>query len=223
MAYPSPSVVLLSTEFRFTLTDYETRTLIGPEVKKTKATCSRKKLTETISNEMSTGSNSTDWVSQWYHPKAHTYDRCLPWTDLPDIGNSGIQPYPCPEEWEVRDRLVAGAIVSNTVNPVGLGIDETKCASEIWSRLIKWFKKQDEQRIYLAETALRHEVFDPTADNMELHEKKMRNLLKKVHNLGGTTMDAQFRRIIIFSMPPDWRQDIRTVPDTLSKDAFTYL
>lgn len=33
---------------------------------------------------------------------------------------------PCPEEWELRDRLVAGAIISNITDPVGLGVDETK-------------------------------------------------------------------------------------------------
>lgn len=40
---------------------------------------------------------------------------------------------------------------------------------------------------------------------MEDHEKKMQNLLKKVHDLGGTATDAQFRQIIISSMPSDWR------------------
>ncbi|GAW08515.1 retrovirus-related pol polyprotein [Lentinula edodes] len=58
---------------------------------------------------------------------------------------------------------------------------------------------------------------------MESHEKKMRNLLKRVHDLGGTTTDAQFRRIVIFSMPAEWRRDIRTVPGNTSADAFTYL
>ncbi|KAJ4478653.1 hypothetical protein C8J55DRAFT_561002 [Lentinula edodes] len=42
-----------------------------------------------------------------------------------------FSPTPYPEEWEARDRLVAGAIVSNIIDPVRLGIDETKRASEI--------------------------------------------------------------------------------------------
>ncbi|KAJ3858338.1 hypothetical protein EV359DRAFT_87888 [Lentinula novae-zelandiae] len=58
---------------------------------------------------------------------------------------------------------------------------------------------------------------------MEEHKKRMRNLLKKVHDLGGTMTNAQFRRIIISLMPPGWRQDVRSVPGTLSADAFTYL
>lgn len=58
---------------------------------------------------------------------------------------------------------------------------------------------------------------------MEDHEKRMRNLIKKVHDLGGTATDTQFRRIVISSMPPDWRQDVRSVPGTSSADAFTYI
>ncbi|GAW04347.1 retrotransposon Ty1-copia subclass [Lentinula edodes] len=137
-------------------------------------------------------------------------------------GTPLFSPTPCPEEWEIRDRLVAGAIVSNITDPVGLGIDETKRASEIWQELIKRFEKRDEQRIHLADTNLRQEKYDPDT-TMEDHEKRMRNLLKKVHDLGGTATDAQFRRIVISSMPPGWKQDVRSVPGTSSADAFTYL
>lgn len=81
-----------------------------------------------------------------------------------------MQPYsltPGPEEWEMQDRLVAGATISNIADPVGLGVDELKRASEIWQSLIKRFEKRNEQRIHLADTSLRHEVFDPLMDTME--------------------------------------------------------
>ncbi|KAJ3860030.1 hypothetical protein EV359DRAFT_67658 [Lentinula novae-zelandiae] len=58
---------------------------------------------------------------------------------------------------------------------------------------------------------------------MEDHEKHMQNFLKEVHDLGGTATDAQFRTIIISSMPPDWRQDMCSIPEMSSTDAFTYL
>ncbi|KAJ3858494.1 hypothetical protein EV359DRAFT_9290, partial [Lentinula novae-zelandiae] len=48
-----------------------------------------------------------------------------------------FSPTPYPEEWEAHDRLVASAIVLNITDPVGLGIDKTKRASEIWQELIK--------------------------------------------------------------------------------------
>ncbi|KAJ3858552.1 hypothetical protein EV359DRAFT_684, partial [Lentinula novae-zelandiae] len=115
-----------------------------------------------------------------------------------------FSPTPFPEEWEARDRLVAGAIISNITDPVGLGIDKTKRASEIWSALIKRFEKRDEQRIHLADTSLCQQKFDPNESTMEDHEKKMRNLIKRVHDLGGTATDAQFRRIVISSMPQEW-------------------
>lgn len=61
---------------------------------------------------------------------------------------------PYPEELQARDRLVAGVIVLNITDPVGLGVDKTKRASEIWQTLIKRFEKRDEQRIHLADTNL---------------------------------------------------------------------
>lgn len=131
-------------------------------------------------------------------------------------------PTPFPEEWDARDRLVAGTIISNITDPVRLGIDETKWASEIWTALVKRFKKQDEQRIHLADTSLCQEKFDPAESTMEDHEKRMRNLIKKVHDLGGTVTDTQFRHIVISSMPPEWRQDVRSMPGNSSADAFTY-
>lgn len=130
---------------------------------------------------------------------------------------------PCLEEWEARDRLVAGVIISNITDPASLGIDETKRASEIWTALVKRFEKCDEQRIHLADTNLRQEKFDPAELTMEDHKKQMQNLIKKVHDLGGTATDAQFRRIVILSMPSDWRQDIQSVPGTSSADVFAYL
>lgn len=71
-------------------------------------------------------------------------------------------------------------------------------------------------------TSLRQEKYDPTT-TMEDHEKRMRNLLKKVHDLGGTATDAQFCRIVISSMPIGWKQDVRSDPGTTSAEAFTYL
>lgn len=87
---------------------------------------------------------------------------------------------------------------------------------------MKRFEKRDEQRIHLADTGLRQEKYDP-ASTMEDHEKRMRNLLKKVHDLGGSATNAQFRRIVISSMPAGWKQDVRSVPGTTSAEAFTYL
>ncbi|KAJ3863325.1 hypothetical protein EV359DRAFT_82495 [Lentinula novae-zelandiae] len=156
-------------------------------------------------------------------PKPTPRTQDYPGPIYPTMATPPYSPTPHPEEWELRDRLVGGAIVSNIVDPIGLGVDEMKRASEIWQNLIKRFEKRDEQQIHLAETGLRREVFDPSTDTMESHEKKMRNLLKRVHDLGGTTTDAQFRRIVIFSMPPEWRQDVRTVPGNSSANAFTYL
>ncbi|KAJ3858500.1 hypothetical protein EV359DRAFT_68966 [Lentinula novae-zelandiae] len=126
-------------------------------------------------------------------PKLTPRTQDYPGPIYPMMATPPYSPTPHPEEWELRDRLVAGAIVSNIVDPIGLGVDETKRASEIWQNLIKRFEKRDEQQIHLAETSLRREVFDPSTDTMESHEKKMQNLLKRMLNSEGSSYSQCLR------------------------------
>ncbi|KAE9406178.1 hypothetical protein BT96DRAFT_987869 [Gymnopus androsaceus JB14] len=58
---------------------------------------------------------------------------------------------------------------------------------------------------------------------MEEHEKKMKNLLKTLHNLGGACNNYQFRLIVITSMPEAWKDYVLNVPGIFSSEAFTYL
>ncbi|KAJ3863729.1 hypothetical protein EV359DRAFT_42560, partial [Lentinula novae-zelandiae] len=68
-------------------------------------------------------------------PKPTPRTEDYPGPIYPTTATPLYSPTPYPEEWELRDRLVAGAIVSNIVDPIGLGIDETKRACEIWQNL----------------------------------------------------------------------------------------
>ncbi|KAE9398826.1 hypothetical protein BT96DRAFT_939878 [Gymnopus androsaceus JB14] len=75
----------------------------------------------------------------------------------------------------------------------------------------------------MADTCLHEHKFNPETTTMEEHEKKMKNLLKALHNLGGLCNDYQFRLIVIASMPEAWRDHILNVPRIFSAEAFTYL
>ncbi|KAJ3897287.1 hypothetical protein F5879DRAFT_1031769 [Lentinula edodes] len=132
-------------------------------------------------------------------------------------------PTPYPEEWYMRDRFVAATINLNTLDATGLGIDLAKSAANIWKDLTEKFERKDEQLIYLADHALRTEKFDPDSCTMEDHEKKMKNLKKKLTDVGGTLTDAQFRIIILASVPTDWKPETRNVPGKSSDDAFIHL
>ncbi|KIK52276.1 hypothetical protein GYMLUDRAFT_251322 [Collybiopsis luxurians FD-317 M1] len=129
---------------------------------------------------------------------------------------------PLPEEWSARDAITKSVIVTNIADPVGLGVDETKNSASIWKGLVDKFKKWNKQKIKLADDALRKCIYDPKTP-MEEHEKKMCNLLKRLHNAGGTCTDEQFRLIVIASVPKEWKPDVQNVPGTDSESAFTFL
>ena len=40
------------------------------------------------------------------------------------------------EEWLARDAITTSIIVTNTTDPVGIGIDETKRSADIWKALV---------------------------------------------------------------------------------------
>ncbi|KAE9389840.1 hypothetical protein BT96DRAFT_946566 [Gymnopus androsaceus JB14] len=131
--------------------------------------------------------------------------------------------FPSPGEWFQRDRMVASIINLNCTDPIGIGLERDDAAHKMWQYLIKKYEARDEQRIHMADTRLREHKFDPEATTMEAHEKKMKNLLKALHNLGGSCNDYQFRLIVIASMPEAWRDHVLNVPGVFSSEAFTYL
>lgn len=130
---------------------------------------------------------------------------------------------PSPSEWNQRERMVASIIYLNCVDPIGIGIERTDTASKTWKYLVKKYESRDEQRIHIADTILCEHKFNPETSTMEDHGKKMKNLLKSLHNLGGTCNDYQFRMIVIASMPDMWKDYVLNVPGLYSAEAFTYL
>ncbi|KAE9397295.1 hypothetical protein BT96DRAFT_941021 [Gymnopus androsaceus JB14] len=130
---------------------------------------------------------------------------------------------PLYEEWTTRDATATSIIITNVRDPVGVGIEDDKSAAEIWKFLINKYEKRVEQRIHLADTALRSHTYEPELTTMEDHEKKMKNLLRTLKDYGGTCSNPQFHLIVVASLLLDWKQDTRNVPGTSSKDAFTFL
>ncbi|KAE9388241.1 hypothetical protein BT96DRAFT_947768 [Gymnopus androsaceus JB14] len=110
---------------------------------------------------------------------------------------------PSPGEWTQRECMVASIIYLNCSDPIGIGIKREDIASKTWKYLVK--------------------KFNPDTTTMEEHKKKMKNLLKSLHNFGRTCNDYQFRMIIIASMPEAWKDYVLNVPGIFSSEAFTYL
>ncbi|KAE9394128.1 hypothetical protein BT96DRAFT_943436 [Gymnopus androsaceus JB14] len=131
--------------------------------------------------------------------------------------------FPSPGEWNQHKRMVASIVFLNCTNPIGIGIDHGDTAHKTWQYLIKKYEAKDKQCIHIADTLLCQHKFDPESTTMEEHKKKMKNLLKQLHNLGGTCNDHQFRMIVIASMLEAWKDYVLNVPGLFSSEAFTYL
>ena len=129
---------------------------------------------------------------------------------------------PSIEEWDARDRYVASVIVSNTIDPVGLGIDENKTAARIWYKLNKDLDQKSEQLISIHEKRLRNRKMEEDG-SFEEHVKTMRNLVKEARDVGATISDAQFRSIFLDSFPKSWDETTIKAPGTSSDDAVEYL
>ncbi|KAE9406325.1 hypothetical protein BT96DRAFT_934321 [Gymnopus androsaceus JB14] len=131
--------------------------------------------------------------------------------------------FPSPGEWVQQDCIVASIIYLNCTDPIGIGIKRDTVANKTWKYLVKKYESKDKQHIHIADTTLHEHKFNPETSMMEDHEKKMKNLLKTLHNLGGTCNNYQFRMIVVASMPDTWKDYVLNVPGMLSSEAFTYL
>ncbi|KAE9387873.1 hypothetical protein BT96DRAFT_948041 [Gymnopus androsaceus JB14] len=113
-------------------------------------------------------------------PTSATYIYAAQTASLPD------SQFPSPGEWTQCERMVASIIYLNCTDPISIGIKRDDAASKTWQYLVKKYESRDEQCIHIANTILREHRFNPDTTTMEEHEKKMKNLLKSLHNLGGT-------------------------------------
>ncbi|GAV99168.1 retrotransposon Ty1-copia subclass [Lentinula edodes] len=144
-------------------------------------------------------------------------------TTTPTVTTPPYSQTPSPEEWYARDRYVVSTIVSNIIDPTGLGVDYTEAASEIWQELVKQFEQKSEELLLFHDSNLRAHRYAYPEETMEEHKRTMRNLLRRATNAGAVITDGQFRVIVLASLPKDWDADIRHLPGRTSSEAFIHL
>ncbi|KAE9403707.1 hypothetical protein BT96DRAFT_936149 [Gymnopus androsaceus JB14] len=115
--------------------------------------------------------------------------------------------------------MVVSIIYLNCTDPVSIGIERDHTAHRTWQYLVKKYEACDKQQIHLTDTALCAHKFNPDTSTMEEHEKKMKNLLKTLHNPRGACNDHQFRLIVIASIPKTWKDYILNVPGIFSAES----
>ncbi|KAF9255058.1 hypothetical protein L218DRAFT_1008983 [Marasmius fiardii PR-910] len=133
-----------------------------------------------------------------------------------------FDPNPSIYEWDAHDRWVTSTIVSNIVDPVGLGVDENKWACLIWGGLRASLDKKSEELISGAEECLRNRKLQ-SGEDFDEHVHVMRNLVAEARNVGSTMTDAQFHSAFINSLGQEWDEVVINLPGTTSEEAIAHL
>ncbi|KIJ23037.1 hypothetical protein M422DRAFT_196412 [Sphaerobolus stellatus SS14] len=120
---------------------------------------------------------------------------------------------PLQDEWIVRNAWTLGIIVFNTTNPVGLGIDMSKTAAEVWKSLLELYDVKSDLAIVNAERELRN-VRLTDNDDFPTHIATLRTKWSIANAAGANISDTSFRMIVLTSLPSSWDSYITTLFDS---------
>jgi len=124
-----------------------------------------------------------------------------PPTSLP-IGTSWNSPSPSHNEWITRNAWAKALLVFN-IKPIGLGVDTSGTAAEIW----KSVKDSYEVTSCMARLYAEQELWDLTyldGDDFQSYISSMRTRLAYARESGANITDKNFKAIILCSLPRTW-------------------
>jgi hypothetical protein len=114
------------------------------------------------------------------------------------------------EEWDTRDAWCHIAIRQNVKNPTGLGLKTDGSAAEAWKSLKDRYQTStDLARVY-AQRELRSARLND-GDDFPMHLADLHTKHKRANAVGAKIDDADFREIILASLPPSWDNIISTL------------
>jgi hypothetical protein len=114
------------------------------------------------------------------------------------------------EEWDTRDAWCHIAIRQNVKNPVGLGLKTDGTAAEAWKSLADRYKTTtDLARVY-AQRELRGLRMND-GDDFPTHLADLHTKHNRANSVGAKIDDADFREIILASLPASWDHIISTL------------
>lgn len=117
---------------------------------------------------------------------------------------------PSAEEWDARDAWCMLAIRQNVKNPIGLGLRTDGTAAEAWASLEKRYNNSNDLARAYAQRELRSLKLEEGGD----YQEHIANLLAKhqrANAIGSNVTDADFREIILTSLPSSWDVVVATL------------
>ncbi|KAF7353202.1 Gag-Pol polyprotein [Mycena sanguinolenta] len=114
---------------------------------------------------------------------------------------------PSREEFLYRDGVMKSMIVTNVVDPIGLGLKLDGTAKECWDSLVAACAKRTDAGLSLAESELQTIRFTGTSrDDLDNLLSNIRNKGNNVRMMGGKADDKDLKNVLIRSLPaePRW-------------------
>jgi hypothetical protein len=126
-------------------------------------------------------------------------------------------------EWKVRDAWALGLLVYNTIDPVGLGINISRTATDAWKSYQDSYEVVSEIAIINADRDLRNMLHNDGEDFQEFINR-MRTKWSNATALGAPIKDRAFRTIVLSALPQSWDPIVATLYTTQSsRDAINQL
>ncbi|PPR04697.1 hypothetical protein CVT26_015023 [Gymnopilus dilepis] len=151
-------------------------------------------------------------------PPPSTNPQTIP---LPPDPTPWDSPTPSASEWKMRNAWTKGLIMYNCINPVGLGVDLAGTAADAWAALVSLYDISSDVAAVNAQRDLRNTMFKD-GDDLMAHISTLRTKWRKANASGANITDADFRMILLSSLPPSWDMLVATLYDTkTSMDVIT--
>ena len=142
---------------------------------------------------------------------------------LPPEPTAWMSKTPSDDEWELRDAWTMGLLIYNIKNPVGLGVKLDGTAAEAWKSLTDQYQVTSELALVNAQRELRTTLLTEGADLL-VHISDLRTKWIKANATGAKITDADFRMVLLSSLPPSWDSLVATLYDAkTSADIITRL
>ncbi|KAF7372248.1 Gag-Pol polyprotein [Mycena venus] len=113
---------------------------------------------------------------------------------------------PSREEWGYRNSVMQSMIVTNIIDPIGLGVKRDGTAKECWDSVTNACAGKSEAALSLAESEFQAIKFAGVSrDDLDELLSNIRNKANVIRMLGKTVDDKAIKHVLIHSMPADPR------------------
>jgi hypothetical protein len=134
---------------------------------------------------------------------------------LPNDPTPWYSTTPSGAEWAMCDAWACALLLYNTKNAIGLGLKLDGTAADAWTSLTSQYKVSSDLAIITTQRDLCNASFSDSND-FPTHISNLRTKWATANNAGAKITDADFRMIILSSLPTSWDSVVGTLYEAKS-------